>query len=420
VTLQLPAQPHLDWLKRAAKDRLAELRETDASAKLHHAQSAVAKDYGFKSWRALKAHVDTASLDGQLIAAAVTGEATTLQRLLDAHPSKINVTGGKWNRPLLHLAAEAGHIACVDALIGRGVDVNQRDKLDNACALHWAASQGQMEMVKHLVGLGADVDGAGDEHEMNVIGWATLFQDVHGDVADFLMAQGATPTIFTSVALGRGDLVAALVKADPKLVVRRMSVFEDRRTLLHLAVLKNRADIVELLLTLGADPIARDDRGYTPLNAVSPKSDSRIVAQLIAAGASPREQSDNRFESAVPILNVKNVPAAIAYYEQKLGFQKEWDWGSPPTFACVLRDAVRIFLCEGAQGAAGTWISIFVRDVGALYQDYRKRGAIIRQAPTNFPWGLCEMNVEDLDGHRLRLGGPATDAPDASAALNET
>ena len=73
---------------------------------------------------------------------------------------------------------------------------------------------------------------------------------------------------------------------------------------------------------------------------------------------------------------------------------------------------MRIFLCQDGQGAPGTWISIFVQDVDALYEDYQRRGAIIRQAPTNFPWGVREMNVEDLDGHRLRLGSDATGPSD--------
>ena len=97
---------------------------------------------------------------------------------------------------------------------------------------------------------------------------------------------------------------------------------------------------------------------------------------------------------------------------------KEWDWGSPPTFACFFRDAVRIFLCEGAQGAPGMWISVFIHDVDALYTDYKKSGAIIRQAPANFPWGLREMNVQDIDGHRLRIGSAAT-GPDDGVMLRE-
>jgi hypothetical protein len=183
-------------------------------------------------------------------------------------------------------------------------------------------------------------------------------------------------------------------------------------------VLKNRPDMVGLLLELGADPAAKDDRGNTPLNYASPKTDGRIAECLVAAGASPAERSSNRFESAVPILNVKSVPASIDYYVEKLGFAKEWDWGTPPTFGCVRRDEVRIFLCQGAQGGSGTWISVFLHDVDALHEDYKRRGAIIRQAPTNFPWGLREMNVEDLDGHRLRMGSDSTGPADA-VPLNE-
>jgi hypothetical protein len=57
----LPANPDVEWLKKAAKKRLAVLRATKSDARLHEAQLAVANDHGFKSWRALKAHVDTTS-----------------------------------------------------------------------------------------------------------------------------------------------------------------------------------------------------------------------------------------------------------------------------------------------------------------------------------------------------------------------
>jgi len=419
MTKALPPRPDIEWLRKAAKQRLAELRTRDASAKLHQAQREVAHDYGFSGWRALKAHVDALSLDGQIIAATIEGHAAELDRLLAAHPAKIAITGSQWDRPLLHLAAEAWHLDCVAVLLRRGFDVNRRDRFDRATALHWAAQEGHVPVVKRLLDAGADIDGAGDEHEMNVIGWATCFRRVRDDVADLLLARGAAPTIFSAIALGRGDLVRRLLADNPQLVSRRMSRFEHRRTLLHFAVLKGQPDMVGLLLELGADPNLRDDEGNTPLNDASAKTDRSIVEKLIAAGADPAEHGANRFKFSVPILNVRNCPASIDYYVDKLGFEKEWDFGTPPTFACVRRDRVKIFLCEGAQGAPGTWISIFVHDVDALYADYRRRGAIIRQKPTNFPWGVREMNVEDLDGHRLRLGSDPT-GPDDGADLDET
>jgi ankyrin repeat protein len=402
----LPAQPHIDWLKKAAKQQLDELRARDPSAKLHQAQLAVARDYGFPSWRALKAHVDAQSLDGQIIAAAKEGHAGELDALLAQHPAKIAITGSQWNRPLLHIAAGEGRLDCVNVLLRRGFDIATRDRLDNATALHWAAQYGTVDMVKRLVEAGADIDGEGDAHEIGVIGWATCFRNLRREAADYLLSRGAKPTIFSAVALNRADLVRALVQQDGKLLgAAKMSRFEHYRTPLHFAVLKNRPEMVKLLLELGADATGKDGRGYTPLSLMTPKSNQAIAAILLAAGASPKERHTNRFELVVPILSVTDIRASLDYYVEKLGFEKKWEWGDPPDFACVARDQVELFLSLTTQRVAtGSWMSIFVQDVDALYEDYKKRGAIIRQPPTEYPWGMREMNVEDLDGHRFRLG----------------
>jgi hypothetical protein len=42
-------------------------------------------------------------------------------------------------------------------------------------------------------------------------------------------------------------------------------------------------------------------------------------------------------------------------------------------------------------------------DINTLLREYRKSGAEIRHAPTNYPWAY-EMQVEDLDGNVLRMG----------------
>ena len=55
---KLPKQPSLEYLKKLAKNRLQELRRKDPEAKLTTAQLDVAREYGFSSWRALKAHID--------------------------------------------------------------------------------------------------------------------------------------------------------------------------------------------------------------------------------------------------------------------------------------------------------------------------------------------------------------------------
>ena len=71
----LPAQPNLEHLKNEAKQRLKALRAQALHAQLTEAQLAVARDYGFASWRALKAHVDEVTRK-RIFAAARAGART--------------------------------------------------------------------------------------------------------------------------------------------------------------------------------------------------------------------------------------------------------------------------------------------------------------------------------------------------------
>jgi uncharacterized glyoxalase superfamily protein PhnB len=62
------------------------------------------------------------------------------------------------------------------------------------------------------------------------------------------------------------------------------------------------------------------------------------------------------------------------------------------------------------------WMSIFMNDVDALYEEYKKSGATILNPPTDYPWETREMLVEDLDQHRFRMSGPASGHADESCA----
>jgi uncharacterized protein YbbK (DUF523 family) len=54
----IPARPSLDWLRKTAKNQLNDMRAADPAARLYQAQRIVAGQFGFSSWRALKARVD--------------------------------------------------------------------------------------------------------------------------------------------------------------------------------------------------------------------------------------------------------------------------------------------------------------------------------------------------------------------------
>lgn len=111
-----------------------------------------------------------------------------------------------------------------------------------------------------------------------------------------------------------------------------------------------------------------------------------------------------KFEKAVPILYSANVRNSLNYYTEKLGFTEKWEWGDPPDFGGVVRDEVQIFFCETGQGNPGTWLSVFMEDVDAYYEDIKARGAKILSVPDDKPWFVREMLVQDPDGHIIRFG----------------
>src|SRR2546422_3307166 len=91
---QLPARANLEHLRNEAKQRLREMRSEDAAAKLADAQLLIAREYGFASWRQLKAAVDN-SVRERVFAAARNGDLDTVRRALESglHPGTTAETG---------------------------------------------------------------------------------------------------------------------------------------------------------------------------------------------------------------------------------------------------------------------------------------------------------------------------------------
>ena len=222
--------------------------------------------------------------------ACTTGDTEAVRTLLAEEPAlaRERLTGGTTG---LHLAGP--HPDVVRVLLAHGADPNARDGGDNATPLHFAAAQGNVDSVRLLLDAGADVHGTGDLHNGDVIGWAA--RRGNEPVLDLLLARGARHHIFSAMALRDRDLVQRLVAEDRECLSRTRSRFENSQTPVHaafaapdgLGFLAGEPDyeMLELLIALGADVEAADDRGRTPMALAMLRGNREAMRLLKTAGA---------------------------------------------------------------------------------------------------------------------------------------
>jgi ankyrin repeat protein len=186
---------------------------------------------------------------------------------------------------LLHAAAHHGHIEIVDELLARGMSPNVRESGDNTLPAHWAAAAGHLDVVRRLADAGSDLIGDGDDHQLQVIGWATCWDGCddapHHAVADFLVSRGAKHHIFSAIAMNLGDVVSQIIASDASALNRRMSRNENHQTPLQFAVRMNRPSMVSLLLEHGADPLTVDGEGQPVATYASNQNIDKPVMQAI-------------------------------------------------------------------------------------------------------------------------------------------
>ena len=117
----------------------------------------------------------------------------------------------------------------------------------------------------------------------------------------------------------------------------------------------------------------------------------------------PNDMRPWAFVLAVPDLNKSAV-----YFRDVLGFRVSWE--EAPDWRLVERGAVRIMLghCPSERRAADigshNWFGYLdVEDVGKLHAEFTLRGAVCT-APTEKAYGMREIIVTTIDGHRIVFG----------------
>jgi ankyrin repeat protein len=232
----LPANPNLDWLRKTAKQRLVELRTSQPDARLHQAQLAVAHDYGFASWRALKSHVDS-------------------------------INPAFRERDRVFEAARAGDVAAVRRAFASGFDPATPDS--DGRTIHQIAKDRGHEAIEVLA---RNLQGGKTrpDHEMQAI-----------------------QAVMRAAQSGDLDALRAGLDAHPERIDALGGGFQ-KATALHLAVLRNQHAAARLLIARGADLDRRDfPDNAAPLHFAAAHGDLETIRLLVEAGADIEGKGDD-------------------------------------------------------------------------------------------------------------------------------
>ncbi|MCR2763014.1 VOC family protein [Microbacterium sp. zg.B48] len=118
--------------------------------------------------------------------------------------------------------------------------------------------------------------------------------------------------------------------------------------------------------------------------------------------------------SLFPILNSRDLPRLVRFYQDALGATVEYRFASGAE-----DDYVSLRLGSEALGigrvpdapTSGDRVALwfYVDDVDAVHAEWARHGGTTVQPPSDMPWGERVAQVRDLDGNLVNLGAqPST------------
>jgi len=213
-------------------------------------------------------------------------------------------------RPLSH-AARSGHLEMLELLLARGAPINARN-LAGATALYFAAERGHVAVAQRLVERGADLKLTGRSGISPVAAAAYAGSDA---IVELLLAHGADdrgadetgkPPIVYAAARAKLDIVKRLLARNIDVNAR----YANDLTLLMWAAGADEkvpeADalkMVSYLLEVGAHVDDRDARGRSALMIAAEGGRAEIANLLLASGADPLLK-DNSGKRAADLATV--------------------------------------------------------------------------------------------------------------------
>jgi predicted enzyme related to lactoylglutathione lyase len=303
---KLPERPSLEYLKKLAKQRLQELRRADPDANLAAALLGVAREYGFTSWRALKAQID-----GQ----RARKIASPLMRFVPVSDTSRSIA---FYRDVLGFEVKQENDS-VDVVLGPArIRFGKEGYEPGDYALQTSRRPGS----------------------------AILFLQADDVVATHaaIRARGGSPS-----DIERVNWI-------------KMQMFE-----------------------------IRDPDGNVLWFGQSYHKDQDSPSR--------RDGQPQGLRQALPALPFDNVPVAVAYYRDVLGFHINYQQAD---LGVMDRDAITVLLIARTTEHKGIGsFEIYVSDADALYEEFSAKGASILGPPVSRPWGLRDFTLIDVEGNRI-------------------
>jgi len=113
-----------------------------------------------------------------------------------------------------------------------------------------------------------------------------------------------------------------------------------------------------------------------------------------------------------PAFAVSDLPQALRFYRENLGFEVAWTWGDPADLASVYRDAVAITLATRADAQPGGASRAYIQVTGIneFYSRIEHSAARVVVPIGDRAYGMRDFAIADPFGNRLDFGEPLAGA----------
>jgi hypothetical protein len=296
-----------------------------AGVALADAQGVVARWYGFENWPTLAEFVEAVTREGSsvwqfesAVEAIITGDVTTLRRLLGDNPELIRARSTRGHHAtLLHYVSANGvegyrqktpkkAVKVAEILLKAGAEVDADLDYGSlrriypertgstplgmvATSVHPAVAGAQVMLLKILLKHGASVDGLPR-------GWNPLIAALHngrGEAAEFLAKRGARLDLEGAAGTGRLDVVKGFFKKDGSLKANATKAQMESGFMW--ACEYGRSQVVAFLLQNGVN-VAAAPHGETGLHQAAYGGHAGIVTLLLKRKA-PVDVKDESYEN---------------------------------------------------------------------------------------------------------------------------